>query len=304
MTGQTTRVRTIAAWSIYPLSWLAIAGFFGAALEGRLAYHQTWGLLVLVLIVSYFILERLLPYEDRWSMTWGTFKFDLVYIAANLGFLGAINALLSMWTISLAANRIGPAHDWPLWLQLAVCMLFFEALNYAIHRAMHEGKGWTGRFLWSVHAAHHLPERVYVFMHAVFHPINAFFIQTLAMTLPIWLAGYDQRVVTLFLMINSMHGLISHFNVDVRMGWANYLFVGPELHRYHHSADVTEAKNYGTTLSIFDVLFDTFVYRPGIAPAELGVSAGSGLPRQGDLRAVFAMPFAALWPRRRNATSN
>ena len=298
MKPRSSLLLSIASWSIYPASWLAIAGFYGAALHGGLGFQQAWGLLVATLIVSYVVLEQLLPYQDRWSMTWGTLKFDLVYIAANLAFLTAINAALSLWTISLSANRIGPAHQWPLWLQLTICMLFFEALNYTLHRAMHEAKGRLGAFLWSVHAAHHLPERVYVFMHAVFHPINALIIQTFAMTLPIWLAGYDQRVVTLFLMINSMHGLISHFNVDVRMGWANYLFVGPEQHRYHHSADVSEAKNYGTTLSVFDIVFGTFVYRPGVAPAALGVGPDSGMPRQSDLGAVFAMPFAALWPRR------
>lgn len=38
------------------------------------------------------------------------------------------------------------------------------------------------------------------------------------------------------------------------MGWMNHVFIGPELHRYHHSADFNEAVNQGATLSLFDVL--------------------------------------------------
>jgi sterol desaturase/sphingolipid hydroxylase (fatty acid hydroxylase superfamily) len=152
-------------------------------------------------------------------------------------------------------------------------------------------KGPVGRFLWLSHAAHHLPPRLYLIMHAVFHPINAVFIQTFAIILPIWWMGYDQKAVTMFLMINGLHGLISHFNVDVRMGWLNYIFVGPETHRYHHSADIAESKNYGATLTIFDVLFGTFVYRPGKPPAELGVDKSLAFPDYERTLAVLAMPF-------------
>ena len=286
-----SRAKTAAAWTIYPVSWALLAAFYWAGLSGLLAQQTAWGLLTLTLLLAYALLERVLPLEERWSMTWASFRADFKFIALNAVTIGGLNFLLGLLTISLAANRAGPAHDWPLWLQLLSCLLVFEALNYSIHRAMHEAPGRAGRFLWRVHAAHHLPEKVYVVMHAVFHPLNAVFVQIIAMTLPIWLAGYDQRIVTLFLMINTMHGLISHFNVDIRMGLMNYIFVGTELHRYHHSAEATEAKNYGATLSIFDIAFGTFVYRPGQAPANLGVAPQSGLPRHEQYVKVLALPF-------------
>jgi sterol desaturase/sphingolipid hydroxylase (fatty acid hydroxylase superfamily) len=86
-----------------------------------------------------------------------------------------------------------------------------------------------------------------------------------------------------------MHGLFSHFNVDIRAGWMNYLFVGTELHRYHHSANVAEAGNFGATLSVFDLIFGTFVYRPGLPPQELGVTGD--LPPYERFAAVLALPF-------------
>jgi sterol desaturase/sphingolipid hydroxylase (fatty acid hydroxylase superfamily) len=122
--------------------------------------------------------------------------------------------------------------------QLVACLLIFEAINYTLHRAMHELRGPVGRLLSSLHAVHHPPPRFYFIAHAVFQPLNGIIIQGLATTLLIWSIGYDQRIVTMFLLINGIHGTISHFNVDIRMGWLNNLFLGPEFHRDHHSTNV------------------------------------------------------------------
>ncbi|MGB7184692.1 MAG: sterol desaturase family protein [Burkholderiaceae bacterium] len=97
--------------------------------------------------------------------------------------------------------------------------------------------------------------------------------------------------VAVFLMVNSMHGLISHFNVDMRIGWLNYIFVGPELHRYHHSASRDEAKNYGATTAVYDLLFGSFVYRPGLPPDHLGVDGGRQQPEYEDFLRVMKLPF-------------
>jgi sterol desaturase/sphingolipid hydroxylase (fatty acid hydroxylase superfamily) len=235
--------------------------------------------------------EFLVPYQKRWSMTWRSLWADLKFVALNGTFIGLTSATLALFAISMSEQSQGPATDWPYLIQLVCCLLTFEAVNYTIHRTMHEARGRTGRFLWRTHAAHHLPPRLYLVMHAVGHPLNGIIIQVFALILPVYLMGYDQTVVTFFLMINGMHGLITHFNVDVRMGWANYIFVGAELHRYHHSADVNEAKNYGNTLSIFDLAFGTFVYRPGTPPETLGVDEAEGFPPYERTFQVISMPF-------------
>ena len=80
------------------------------------------------------------------------------------------------------------------------------------------------------------------------------------------------------------------------MGWFNYIFVGTELHRYHHSAEINESKNYGATLSIYDQLFGTFVYHPGRPPAQLGVAEPSGFPDYDQTLAVLKLPFLKQGP--------
>ncbi len=284
-------LRLLVRYGLYPTSWaVVLTGFhliWTTGIEPRLIWGVTSGFLVLL----YLVVEWAIPYEKRWRMTWASFKADLRFALTNTVFVGALSAFLALFTITISGNLSGPGSSWHPALQLLLCLLIFEAINYALHRAMHELRGLPGRFLWSVHAAHHLPPRLYVVMHAVFHPLNGIIIQGLAIILPIWLMGYDQRVVTMFLMINGLHGTISHFNVDVRMGWLNYIFVGPELHRYHHSAAIEESRNYGATLSIYDWLFGTFVYHPGVPPAELGVSPASGLPPYERIWEVLTLPI-------------
>lgn len=285
------RARAAVRWGLYPFSWVVtLAGFYlilHTTTDPRLVWMTQGGLLTMI----YLLIEWQFPYERRWAMTFRSFLADLKYVVINGAFMTAITTGLGLLTITISGELTGPAHNWPLALQVVVCLLVFEAINYGLHRAMHEMKGPVGRFLWLSHAAHHLPPRLYLIMHAVFHPINALLAQTLAIILPIWLMGYDQKAVTMFLMINGLHGLISHFNVDVRMGRLNYIFVGPETHRYHHSAAVEEAKNYGNTLMFYDLLFGTFVYRPGKPPAELGVDKSAGLPVYERTLAVLALPF-------------
>lgn len=286
-----TLIRGVIRWGLYPASWAIILfGFHRINAWGeppRTVWMQSTG----VLLPLYLAVEIMLPYQARWSMTWATLWADLKFVVLNGGSGALISAGLAVFTITTAGDHTGPATAWPVAGQLLACLLIFEAVNYTLHRAMHEAGGPIGRFLWLSHAAHHLPPRLYLVMHAVFHPVNAVFVQAFAIILPIWAMGYGPEAVAMFLMINGMHGLISHFNVDVRMGWFSYLFAGTETHRYHHSADVNEARNYGATLMIYDILFGTFVYRPGVPPAELGVNADTGLPPYERFFAVLALPF-------------
>lgn len=282
---------TLIRYGLYPASWvLMLLGFHRIMAWGH-DPMSVWAQTIGILAPVYLLVEFRFPYQGRWSMTWRSFATDLKYVVSNGAVLAGISAVLGMVSITIAGTQQGPASDWPILGQVLSALLIFEAINYSLHRAMHQMRGPVGRFLWHSHAAHHLPPRVYLVVHAVFHPVNALFVQVLAITLPLWAMGYGPEAIAIFLMLNAMHGLISHFNVDIRIGWMNYLFVGPELHRYHHSAKMDEALNFGATLPIFDLLFGTFVYRPGVPPQDLGVAEGSDLPEYQQFLSVMALPF-------------
>lgn len=284
-------LRAAVRYGLYPLCWVFLLYGFFLIWTTQIDPSRIWAVTVVALAVMLLLVEWLVPYDPRWSMSVGSFLADMRFAVVNIGLVSAFSVLLSIFTITTSGDLSGPARHWNPALQLLAALLIAEAVNYVLHRAMHEMRGPFGRFMWLIHAAHHLPPRVYITMHAVSHPLNGIINQVLAITLPIWLMGYDQRVVTMLLMIINMQTIISHFNVDVRMGWLNYIFVGPELHRYHHSANVDEARNYCITLSLYDWLFGTFVYRPGVPPAELGVDPSQGLPAYERTLSVLALPF-------------
>ncbi len=128
-------------------------------------------------------------------------------------------------------------------------------------------------------------------MHPAGHPINAFIVRALANIIPLYLLGATADTIVLVNLVIGLQGLVSHCNIDMRAGWFNYLFVGAELHRFHHSADAEEGRNYAVCLSILDQLFGTFVYRPGDAPARLGVDDPAAYPPSNEVHKVMLIPF-------------
>jgi sterol desaturase/sphingolipid hydroxylase (fatty acid hydroxylase superfamily) len=285
--------RAFIRQGLYPLLWIWVI----AGITYGLIYPETLQTVLAVKAVGMvgllLILEWRFPYDDRWRMTWRHLvRRDLIFIAIN----GATIALLSYGMVALAidlsADSASLITGQPLWLQVIVGLVVFEALQYTLHRYMHQSRGPLTHFLWRTHAIHHLPQQLYVVMHAVFHPFNAVLVRIGTQLLPLWLLGYDPLAVFVFGSIIAFHGTVSHLNLDMRMGWMNYLFVGPELHRYHHSASSHEAQNYGATLSIFDLCFSTFLYRPGVPPLHLGLSDQDGYPGQHDPLAATLFPFS------------
>jgi len=286
-----TMLRKTVRWGVYPITWLFLIAMVEAINRGLIETRDAWLAFVITLVAVYIALERIVPYQHRWSMTLKSFINDLKYLATNGATVGIFSMLLGIFAISSAGQVEGIASNWPFMMQLIVMTVIFEALQYGLHRYEHEGRGTFGNFMWRIHSAHHLPDKVYIMMHVAGHPINAILVQGIIIVVPIWIMGYSELAVTVFLMINSMHGLLSHFNVDARIGFMNYVFIGPELHRYHHSAKVSEGKNYGATISLFDLLFGTFVYKPGLAPAALGVAGPENYPMYGQLTKVLLLPF-------------
>lgn len=237
-------------------------------------------------------LELLFPLRKAWGPTWQLLlKRDAILAVTNGAVFGLLNYAMLLLALNLASQWQGLATGLPVWQQAVLGLLVFEGLQYTVHRSMHLSRGPLTRFLWRCHAIHHLPQQLYLVMHLVFHPLNLLIIRLSVQMLPIWIFGFDPLAVFIYGSIIALHGTASHLNFDLRMGWANYLFVGPELHRYHHSAASYEAVNYGAALSIFDLLLGTFKYTPGRYPAGLGLSADDGYPGQIQPWRSLIFPF-------------
>jgi sterol desaturase/sphingolipid hydroxylase (fatty acid hydroxylase superfamily) len=282
----------VVQWATWPVLFLGALTAALHAIASGWSYGAVYIGILLAVVVTLVTFEALFPLRQDWRMTRRSFLRDLKYIAGSAVTVTGVNALFGLAAIELGTGRVGPLTDLPLYLAVPAALLAVDFVQYWWHRAMHEASGPLGRFLWRVHAAHHLPDRVYVLMHVAGHPLNGLIVRGFVMLLPLYYLGATAETVLLFNVVSNVQGLISHCNADLRAGWFNYIFVGTELHRYHHSADIDESKNYAVTLSLLDVLFGTFRHRPGIPPARLGVADVASYPESNQFWRVMWLPFA------------
>lgn len=286
--------QTLVRHGLYPALAVGTLVYLGFELSGPVASIGRWYGAFLALVIGLMLLvEAAHALRAEWRMTWPSFwRRDLPYLLLGALTLGVLNwATMKVVTSHALTPGLWLA-ELPVVPGVVLSLLITDFLWYWLHRFSHEGRGALGRFLWRVHAAHHLPGQVYVLMHAVAHPVNALMVRAI-LTVPPYLLGFSPKVVFAASVITGLQGLVSHFNVDSRAGWLNHLLVGTELHRYHHSAIAGEAKNYGAVVSVWDQLFGSFVYRPGQVPAALGVEEPQRYPADTQVLSVMALPFRA-----------
>ena len=252
-----------------------------------------YGYYLAALVAAMVLLESFHPMRREWKMTRASFLGrDLPYLIIGSVTLGAAG-VAARWALMSFGLERGDSHATvPLVPSVVLALLIPEFFWYWLHRMSREARGSLGRWLWRVHLPHHMPQQLYVMMHVVAHPLNTIAVRII-LTAPLFLLGFSPESLFIASVLVGLQGVVSHFNVDMRVGWLNYVLVGNELHRYHHSADIGEARNFGNVVPLWDILFGTFVYRPGIAPRALGLGDPSRYPKEGEIFRVLALPFGA-----------
>ena len=277
-------------YALYPLLLLSVIATIAAAIRFQWNFKLVYGLATLVLVFTLAIIERIIPLDQRWSMTGKSFLRDLKYIVIDAPTIALAKTAFGIWAIYYSERHPALLRNSPLWLEVVIFLVVFEFFQYWYHRLSHEAPGKLGSVLWRVHVAHHLPDRVYVVMHAVFNPINAL-ISAAIVQAPLILLGVSPAAALAASLLIDLQSLVSHFNVELRAGFLNYIFIGTETHRYHHSASREESGNFGNTLALWDLVFGTFVYRPGVVPQQLGVENPSLYPDSSRIFEVVTLPF-------------
>ena len=115
--------------------------------------------------------------------------------------------------------------------------------------------------LWRLHEVHHHPDKLYTTNVFRFHPLEKA-LQFCADTLPFLLIGIGPEAIAWYFVFYAVSGLFQHSNIDIRLGVLNYIFSGPEVHRWHHSQKIAESNNnYAHSFVVWDLVFGTY-YRP------------------------------------------
>ena len=237
-----------------------------------------------VTLISLAILEQLLPYRKDWQANKRDWAINGIYFLIN----GAVDNAAKIMVAAIAIYLAPATSVESPWLFIGssvLALLIHDFFSYWWHRVGH-----LSTLVWRFHGIHHMPKKLFMFNNNTVH-FGDLFIGSLISGIPLLLMGFSQETIALTLYIASFHSFYAHINADVRMGAAGYLMMGPEHHRFHHSTEQDEAQNYSSVTALWDQVFGTFIYRPGEAPEEIGISEPHRFPESGNLLHSISSPF-------------
>lgn len=281
---------TLVTYGFYPLVASLTIAFAWLNFTGAHDLQWAYAVFTAARFVLFIVAEMVWPCRAEWKMTWRSFLRDVKYMVAGGGLMQVVKFAVGWLAIGTAQENAMGLATLPLVAQVLLAILSYELVQYGVHRYSHEGRGPIGRFFWRIHAVHHLPRRIYFLMHPVMHPLNVLMVSAIGL-IPAYVLGLNKEAVFLFNLILGVQGLFSHFNVDIKVGPLNYLLIGTELHRRHHSANLQEAGNYGAVTPFWDLLFGSFSYAGGQLPERLGTADGELYPSSDEYLACLALPF-------------
>ncbi len=249
-------------------------------------------LLAVFLILFAVVLERFIPYRTDWNESRGDLSGDVTSMIFIVGILDSVlkSATPFLLLIVLADWAQGTI-NLPLGVEIIAAGLLIELGAYISHR-LHHKLTW----LWSLHAMHHSPERLYTLNNFRFHPLN-YILNHLLTMVPVVLLGFSVEAILGYTALTLPLLLMQHSNIKFRFGWMNYILNTNEVHRWHHSAASTEGEcNFGRALVIWDQLFGTFRFPvENETPAKIGLYKYSRkiYPAANHLWRQLAYPFSS-----------
>ncbi|OON73881.1 C4-dicarboxylate ABC transporter [Streptomyces tsukubensis] len=265
----------------YPVMLLGIVATFVLTTRHGWDTGQITFIFQLALTAYLVALEYLIPHDRSWQPSrreWGL--YGVYYVLTVIG--GALGQALVLRLVGV----IAPPHPaLPLWGELPLALLLGSLAGYIVHRLGH-----TLPWLWRLHGVHHVPDKVNVGNNGVNHVADVFISQGFTQ-LALALIGFSERAVFGVGLFVVVQGYFVHANIRVRLGVLNHVFASPELHRLHHSTDLSEAGHFGTDLSIWDRAFSSFTWHPGREPVAVGLSDPGTFPGTGAIVATLIHPL-------------
>ncbi|HTS88401.1 MAG TPA: sterol desaturase family protein [Gemmatimonadales bacterium] len=223
---------------------------------------------------TFSILERRYPYNPGQGLLRTGFWNDLVlYCFVQSYVLGlVIGRVIAAVDAHTGWSRLHLVSGWPILGQLAFFIVTHDLYIYLFHRLQHRSP-----LLWRLHEAHHSVENVDWLSGVRSHALEILINQTIEFA-PIVLLGAAPEVAVLKGTISAIWGMFIHSNLDVRLGWWQYVLNGPEMHRWHHATDPkAHNRNFSTKLAIWDWMFGTayFPSRDALKAKGYGLIGGA-----------------------------
>ncbi|WP_109852593.1 sterol desaturase family protein [Aquimarina sp. AU58] len=225
---------------------------------------------VIFLFTAIYILtfEQIIPLKTDWKTKKSNLWSDIKHFIFSAALFDALGKTVSLsFVLYLQQNLFIASEIWddvPLILTFVVANIIGEFLPYFYHRISHIGNrnSILSLLLWKIHSIHHLPTSLNWFKTNWIHPINIF-LNTVFKMIPLLLLGFNEDMIFLVGVAHVVIAYISHANIKTNTGFLDYLIVTPQVHHFHHSKLLHEAKNYGNIIPYWDLVFGTYYNRKG-----------------------------------------
>ena len=279
----------------------------GHAWDQRLPHWTTFLTLAAVILM-----ERLFANAQAVSQK-ALLVRDMTSTVVNVFITGVVTTLVVLPVLSFIIQHlfgrkfVFVSSLGPIWLQVIAILLLVSFFRYWMHRLQHRNE-----FLWKLHSYHHRVTDLRALNDLTSNPVD-FALRNLLVYVLLGVVGFDSLAFLFAVPALSVWGIFSHCGGDVKGGWLNYLFVTPEVHRWHHSVVVPEGHkysvNYGVEFSFWDVMFGTY-YLPQKdgarqPPARLGHPGG--MPDEANYLRLLLVPLGLYgvfpWLRRKLASN-
>jgi sterol desaturase/sphingolipid hydroxylase (fatty acid hydroxylase superfamily) len=280
--------------------------FYGARLLGRIYAIDQWVPKwdTLLILATMIVVERIYTYNYAVSQR-SVLPRDVISNVVNLYVTGTVTGMVVLPVLVFFPEHFlgrklvlaSPELLGPVWLQVFIVILLVSLFRYCMHRLQH-----TVPFLWELHSYHHRVTDLQATNTLVSHPID-YALRNVVIFLVLGVIGFNPFALLIAIPATNISGTFSHCGGDVKGGILNYLFVTPEVHRWHHSAKVPEGYgyscNYGVEFSFWDIIFGTF-YLPrknGVVeqPERIGYPGG-GLPDERNYLKLLLFPLGLYRP--------
>ncbi len=231
-------------------------------------------------LVLVWLAEHLIPYDHSIRQPADR---DLVVDGTSMAVMMAIvdPALKSFWPVAVyglwdvAGRPEGLGlfnHQHSVAFKLVTALLVAGLGEYWLHRLSHR---WPP--MWGFHALHHSAERIYWLNGFRSHPVNIAWHQLGGYAVLLFL-GIDDVTLLALSCVAIAAAAFQHANANLRFGPLNYIFSTNELHRWHHDSRPGQANvNFGSVLSVWDLVFGTFRRSAREQPGSPGLEAASAM---------------------------
>lgn len=170
-------------------------------------------------------------------------------------------------------DRIWPGvTDRPL-VSLAIYLVAFDFIEYAIHRGQHRFDWW-----WSLHAVHHSQRTMTAWTDNRNHLLDSL-LRDVILAVVARVIGVEPQQFVVITVLARLTESLSHANVRLDFGViGSRLVVGPRFHRLHHGIGVGHEGvhpgtlggcNFSVLFPVWDILFGTADFRSPVQPTGI-----------------------------------